>query len=85
MYGQSTFRKTSWSGTCGQSSTWAALTRLCTSYSISKLEFLDEVEELELVLDHYCVAWGVKLPASVRVRVESGEERLEDVIGVELG
>jgi hypothetical protein len=27
---------------------------------ISKLEPLDEVEELELVLDHYCVAWGSK-------------------------
>jgi hypothetical protein len=51
---------------------------------ISKLEFLDEVEELELVLDHYCVAWGVKLPAGVRKTVESGEERLEDVVGVGL-
>ncbi len=27
---------------------------------ISRLEHLDEVEELELVLDHYCVAWGSK-------------------------
>lgn len=57
---------------------------LITAYSISKLEFLDEVEELELVLDHYCVAWGVKLPSSVRKRVESGEERLEDVVDVGL-
>ena len=23
---------------------------------------LDEVEELELVLEHYAIAWGVKLP-----------------------
>lgn len=25
---------------------------------ISKLEHLDEIEELRLVLGHYCVAWG---------------------------
>ena len=29
---------------------------------IAKLEMLDEVEELELVLDHYAITWGVKLP-----------------------
>lgn len=27
---------------------------------ISKLEFLDEIEELRLVLSHYCVAWASK-------------------------
>ncbi|ORY29999.1 S-adenosyl-L-methionine-dependent methyltransferase [Naematelia encephala] len=27
---------------------------------ISKLEILDEIEELRLVLSHYCVAWGAK-------------------------
>jgi len=27
---------------------------------ISKLEHLDEIEELRLVLSHYCVAWGGK-------------------------
>jgi [phosphatase 2A protein]-leucine-carboxy methyltransferase len=27
---------------------------------ISKLEHLDEIEELRLVLSHYCVAWGTK-------------------------
>ncbi|KZT21057.1 leucine carboxyl methyltransferase [Neolentinus lepideus HHB14362 ss-1] len=29
---------------------------------ISKLEMLDEIEELELVLGHYAITWGVKLP-----------------------
>lgn len=42
--------------------------------SISKLEFLDEVEELELLLDHYCVAWGVKVPPSKRQEIESRSE-----------
>jgi len=28
----------------------------------SKLEMLDEVEELNLVLQHYAITWGVKLP-----------------------
>jgi len=27
---------------------------------ISRLEHLDEIEELRLVLGHYCVAWGVR-------------------------
>ncbi|WVR05428.1 hypothetical protein IAU60_002443 [Kwoniella sp. DSM 27419] len=27
---------------------------------ISKLEFLDEIEELKLVLEHYVIAWGTK-------------------------
>ncbi|KAK7036429.1 carboxy methyl transferase for protein phosphatase 2A [Paramarasmius palmivorus] len=31
---------------------------------ISRLEFLDEVEELDLVLDHYAITWGVSLPSS---------------------
>ncbi|KAI0696686.1 leucine carboxyl methyltransferase [Cerioporus squamosus] len=30
---------------------------------ISQLEMLDEIEELELVLAHYAITWGVKLPA----------------------
>jgi [phosphatase 2A protein]-leucine-carboxy methyltransferase len=30
--------------------------------SISSLEMLDEVEELDLVLGHYAVTWGLKLP-----------------------
>ena len=25
---------------------------------------LDEIEELELVLEHYAITWGVKLPAN---------------------
>jgi [phosphatase 2A protein]-leucine-carboxy methyltransferase len=31
---------------------------------LSTLEMLDEVEELELVLDHYAITWGVKVPKS---------------------
>jgi [phosphatase 2A protein]-leucine-carboxy methyltransferase len=31
------------------------------SVRTSKLEMLDEVEELELVLQHYAITWGVKL------------------------
>ena len=26
---------------------------------------LDEIEELELVLAHYAISWGAKLPASI--------------------
>lgn len=29
---------------------------------ISTLEFLDETEELDLVLDHYAISWGLYLP-----------------------
>ncbi|KAF9222491.1 hypothetical protein BS17DRAFT_192705 [Gyrodon lividus] len=29
-------------------------------YSISSLEMLDEVEELNLVLEHYAITWGAK-------------------------
>ncbi|GBE80746.1 Leucine carboxyl methyltransferase 1 [Sparassis crispa] len=29
---------------------------------ISHLEMLDEIEELELVLEHYAITWGLKLP-----------------------
>jgi len=32
---------------------------------ISELEMLDEVEELDLVLQHYAITWGVKLPNAV--------------------
>ena len=34
----------------------------CYTSSISSLEMLDEVEELDLVLAHYAVTWGHKLP-----------------------
>lgn len=30
-------------------------------HRISKLEFLDEIEELDLVLSHYAVSWGLYL------------------------
>ena len=33
---------------------------LFPSFRTSRLEMLDEVEELELVLQHYAVTWGVK-------------------------
>ena len=33
---------------------------LSLSCRIAKLEHLDEIEELRLVLSHYCVAWGTK-------------------------
>ena len=29
---------------------------------ISKLEMLDEIEELSLVLSHYAISWGVFAP-----------------------
>lgn len=29
---------------------------------ISQLEMLDEIEELDLILDHYAVTWGLNLP-----------------------
>lgn len=34
------------------------------SLRISHLEMLDEIEELELVLEHYAITWGVKIPAN---------------------
>ncbi|EKM53390.1 uncharacterized protein PHACADRAFT_163699 [Phanerochaete carnosa HHB-10118-sp] len=41
------------------------LRRVCISKSelerISRLEMLDEIEELELVLQHYAITWGVRL------------------------
>ncbi len=33
-------------------------------YRISQLEMLDELEELDLVLEHYAITWGVKAFAS---------------------
>ncbi|KZT72270.1 leucine carboxyl methyltransferase [Daedalea quercina L-15889] len=37
---------------------------------ISHLEMLDEIEELELVLGHYAITWGVKLPASATIKAD---------------
>lgn len=34
------------------------------NFRISALEMLDEVEELNLVLEHYAITWGVKLDGS---------------------
>ncbi|KAJ8076721.1 carboxy methyl transferase for protein phosphatase 2A [Marasmius tenuissimus] len=31
---------------------------------IAQLEFLDEVEELDLVLQHYAITWGISLPTA---------------------
>ncbi|KAI0819543.1 leucine carboxyl methyltransferase [Trametes gibbosa] len=31
---------------------------------ISELEMLDEIEELELVLAHYAISWGLRLPSN---------------------
>jgi hypothetical protein len=36
---------------------------------ISKLEMLDEVEELELMLSHYCVAWGSMGPIRSEIKL----------------
>lgn len=30
---------------------------------ISRLEFLDETEELDLVLAHYAISWGILIPS----------------------
>jgi hypothetical protein len=32
---------------------------LISVYRVSRLEMLDEVEELDLVLGHYAVSWGL--------------------------
>lgn len=37
---------------------------------ISKLEMLDEVEELELLLDHYCIAWATTGPGMEAVTLD---------------
>lgn len=41
---------------------------------IAKLEMLDEVEELELVLDHYAITWGVKLPNATYADAKEWED-----------
>lgn len=37
-------------------------TPLCGYRRISSLEMLDEVEELDLVLEHYAITWGLWAP-----------------------
>lgn len=50
----------------------AILTALMPSpSSISSLEMLDEVEELDLVLAHYAVTWGLKLPSVPQLSIPS--------------
>jgi hypothetical protein len=43
-------------------SDWRLLDGTLIRGRISRLEILDEIEELRLVLNHYCVAWGTKGP-----------------------
>jgi len=43
---------------------------------VSKLEMLDEVEELNLVLQHYAITWGVKIPD-----VEDGSKLKAEWVG----
>ena len=44
------------------------------------LEMLDEVEELNLVLQHYAITWGLKLPLSAASEgvVDWGQWGLKD-------
>ncbi|CDO78025.1 hypothetical protein BN946_scf184907.g15 [Trametes cinnabarina] len=35
---------------------------------VSHLEMLDEIEELELVLAHYAITWGIKLPPGAELK-----------------
>ncbi|CAD6580647.1 MAG: carboxy methyl transferase for protein phosphatase 2A [Tremellales sp. Tagirdzhanova-0007] len=47
----------------GAKSLWEIRNRVIAKHElarIAKLEHLDEIEELRLVLSHYCVAWGTK-------------------------
>jgi len=45
---------------------------------IARLEMLDEIEELELVLEHYAITWGIKLPANAsRLKANWTQWRLE--------
>ncbi|KII95638.1 hypothetical protein PLICRDRAFT_98074 [Plicaturopsis crispa FD-325 SS-3] len=45
---------------------------------ISTLEMLDEIEELELVLGHYAITWGVKLSDTDSTRAEWRSWGLKD-------
>ncbi|KZT01447.1 leucine carboxyl methyltransferase [Laetiporus sulphureus 93-53] len=44
---------------------------------ISHLEMLDEIEELELVLEHYAITWGLKVPPTSNAKVDWTEWRLQ--------
>lgn len=41
---------------------------------MSRLAQLDEVEELRLILEHYCVAWGYKGFANGQIGLGKGED-----------
>ncbi|KAF9268555.1 leucine carboxyl methyltransferase [Marasmius fiardii PR-910] len=55
---------------------------------IAKLEFLDEVEELDLVLEHYAVTWAIFLPVNAKADSVWGhwglteKQRLEEDIDI---
>jgi [phosphatase 2A protein]-leucine-carboxy methyltransferase len=37
------------------------------AHRISRLELVDEIEELDLVLEHYAITWGLFVPKSAAV------------------
>jgi [phosphatase 2A protein]-leucine-carboxy methyltransferase len=53
--------------------------------SIAKLEFLDETEELDLVLDHYAISWGLYLASLSDDGSSWGDWGLKQKGGIKLG
>jgi [phosphatase 2A protein]-leucine-carboxy methyltransferase len=49
---------------------------------IAKLEFLDETEELDLVLDHYAISWGLHLASLNDETTQWGDWGLKQKSGV---
>lgn len=51
-------------GGCSPSQRYLAAVHILhtCAYSIARLEMLDEIEELDLVLSHYVISWAVKVP-----------------------
>jgi len=52
-------------------------------HSIAKLELLDEIEELELVLDHYVISWAVKPSDDSGTGAELGTWGLKRKVGLD--